>query len=86
MGFEFNTNKSKDNDKKHGIDFEQAQQLWNDPDCIIIRARTSDEPRFLLIGKYDGKIWSAIFTIRTEKIRLISVRRSIKNEKEIYNS
>jgi uncharacterized DUF497 family protein len=44
------------------------------------------ESRYLLIGKLDNKIWSAIFTLRTKKIRIISFRRSRKNEEEIYKS
>jgi len=86
MIFEYEKGKSFSNKKKHGIDFEQVQELWNDPDCIIIPARTTDESRILLIGEYDRKIWSAIFTIRNKKIRIISVRRSRKNEEEIYKS
>jgi len=55
MEFEFDLNKSKANKKKHGIDFVEAQELWEDPDLIEIPARTSDEPRFLVIGKISGK-------------------------------
>ena len=84
MDFEFNKQKSEINKEKHGIDFVEAQHIWEDPECIIIPARTIDESRYLLIGRYDGKIWSAIFTIRNIKIRIISVRRSRKNEEEIY--
>jgi len=86
MAFECDPGKSEDNLKKHGINFDDAQELWNDPDCIVIPARMVDEKRYLLIGKIDDKIWSAIFTIRNKKIRIISVRRSRKNEKEIYKS
>jgi uncharacterized DUF497 family protein len=52
----------------------------------MIPARTTSGSRFLLIGKYNNKIWSAIFTVRQEKIRVISGRRSRKNEEEIYRS
>ena len=72
--------------KKHGINFEDAKELWNDPECIVIPAKTLDEKRYLLIGNLKNKIWSAIFTIRRNKIRIISVRRSRKNEEEIYKS
>ena len=58
----------------------------NDPDCIVIPARTIGESRYLLIGKYDNKIWSAIFNLRNQKIRIVSVRRARKNEEEIYRS
>lgn len=86
MKFEFDLDKNAANKEKHGIDFYEAQQLWDDPDRIMIPAKNLDEPRFLLVGKIAGIHWSAIYTIREEKIRLISVRRSRKNEKEIYES
>ena len=86
MAFEYDSNKSNENFKKHGIKFKDAQELWNDPDCIVIPARTLDEKRYLLIGNLNDKIWSAIFTIRNRKIRIISVRRARKNEEEIYKS
>jgi len=86
MEFEFDSNKSQSNKKKHGIDFRQAQAMWDDSDLIEIPARTSDEPRFLVVGKISGEHWSAIITWRREKIRIISVRRSRKEEIDIYES
>jgi hypothetical protein len=84
MEFEFDARKSDANKRKHGIDFVRAQALWDDPDRIEIPVRTEDEPRFLTIGKITGKHWSAIFTYRGEKTRIISVRRSRDDEVEIY--
>lgn len=84
MAFEFDPEKSESNKQKHGIDFYEAQGLWNDPDFIEIPVKNSDEPRFLVIGKISEKHWSGVITYRTEKIRIISVRRSRKEEIEIY--
>lgn len=84
MEFEFDPRKSESNKQKHGIDFHEAQELWDDPDYIEIPVKTSDEPRFLVIGKISGKHWSGIITYRTDKIRIISVRRSRKEEVDIY--
>ena len=86
MEFEFETTKSESNKQKHGIDFFEAQALWDDPDMLIIPARTIDELRFLAIGKIIEKHWSAIITYRKEKIRIISVRRSRPEEVNIYES
>ncbi|MFO7812950.1 MAG: BrnT family toxin [Pelovirga sp.] len=86
MRFEFDPNKSLSNFSKHGIDFDVAQNLWNDPDLLEIPARTTDEPRYLVIGKFDSKHWSAIITYRDNVIRLISVRRSRPEEIELYES
>lgn len=86
MEFEFDSQKSEINQTKHGIDFIAAQQLWGDPNRVVIPARTSDEPRYLLIGRVSRKHWSAVFTLRGETVRIVSVRRSRPEEVEIYES
>ena len=86
MEFEFDEQKSKANKTKHGIDFVEAQELWKDPDLLEIPARTEDEPRRILIGKIGEKHWSAVITYRGERTRIISVRRSRKEERELYES
>lgn len=83
--FEFDPEKSKANKIKHGIDFYVARRLWKDPNRIEIPARWLDEPRFLLIACMEKEIWSAIYTIRNKRIRVISVRKSRENEKKIYH-
>ena len=84
MKFEFDTKKSNSNKVKHGIDFYEAQSMWDDPDLIEIPVKTSDESRFLAIGKISEKHWSAVITYRGENIRIISVRRSRKEEVDLY--
>ncbi|MBI3344413.1 MAG: BrnT family toxin [Gammaproteobacteria bacterium] len=84
--FEFDPGKSNNTKEKHGIDFHEAQGLWNDPELIEIPVKTHDEPRFLVIGKISGRHWSGVITYRGEKIRIISVRRSRKEEVDIYES
>ncbi|MFN6513336.1 MAG: BrnT family toxin [Nostoc sp. CreGUA01] len=86
MEFEFDPHKSATNKTKHGIDFIEAQKLWTDANRIEIPARTIDEPRFLVIGKINGKSWSAVITYRDDKIRMISVRRSRNEEVNFYES
>ena len=84
MEFEFDPEKSPANKAKHGIDFIEAQLLWLDDMLLEIPARTSDKPRFLIIGTIGNKHWSAVVTYRKDRIRIISVRRSRKEEVEIY--
>lgn len=84
--FEFDPNKSESNREKHGIDFVQAQKLWNDPMLLELSVKTDDEARFLLIGNIDGKHWSAVVTHRMTNIRIISVRRSRTEEVKLYES
>lgn len=86
ISFEFDPAKSAANRAKHGIDFVEAKTLWQDPDFIEIQARSDDEPRSLVVGRIDGKHWSAIITYRSETIRIISVRRSRDSEVALYES
>ena len=86
MEFEFDPAKCKKNKEKHGLDFVQAQALWDDPDLLEIPARTDDEPRFLVIGKIKQQHWSGVITYRNETIRIISARRSRTEEVEVYES
>lgn len=78
--------KSRSNFEKHGIDFEEAQALWNDHNLIEIPAKVVDEPRYMVVGRISGRHWSAVITYRGENIRIISVRRSREEEIELYES
>ena len=85
-GFEYDARKSEANLAKHGIDFESAQALWADGDRIEIPARTTDEPRHLVVGRIGDRHWSAVITYRGDNIRIISVRRSREEEVRLYES
>lgn len=84
MEFEYNPGKSKSNKQKHGIDFEESKELWLDINRLEIQARSDDELRYALIALLNEKLWTAFYTLRDNRIRLISVRRSRKGEKELY--
>ena len=86
MPFEYDQRKSDSNRAKHGIDFEEAQAIWDDEAYLEIPAKNLDEPRFLVIGKIKGKYWSAVITYRGENTRIISVRRSRDEEIELYEN
>lgn len=84
MEFEYDPDKSAANRTKHGINFIDAQALWDDPNRIEVPARTDDEPRWLVIGRIGETNYSAVITYRSDRIRLISVRRARKEEAAIY--
>ena len=86
MTFEFDPSKSLANKRKHGIDFVEAQALWDDEDFVEIPAKTEDEPRFVVIGRIGDKHWSGVITYREQRIRIISVRRARQAEEALYES
>jgi uncharacterized DUF497 family protein len=85
MTFEYDDNKSRINKEKHGIDFVEAQSLWNDENALVVPANTSgEESRYALISKLKQKCFVTIFTMREHAFRIISVRRCRKNEESHY--
>lgn len=86
MEFEFDPAKSASNKDKHGIEFIEAQELWRDEDAIDLDADDKEEPRIMVIGRINEKHWSAIIVHRANRVRIISVRRSRKQEVQLYES
>jgi len=84
--FEYDTEKSKINAAKHGIDFSDARRLWLDEKGLVVSARSITELREAIIAELDGTLWTAIYTLRGESIRITSVRRSRDEERERYNN
>ena len=85
MEFEYDHKKNDINLRKHGIDFERAKLLWDDEKRLVVPARSSTEPREALIAALDGVYWTAVYTLRGNAIRIISVRRSRHEEIENYH-
>ena len=83
MEFEYDPEKSAANRAKHGTD-EEARSLWSDPFLLEVPALTEDEPRFLAIGKIGARHWTAVFTWREGRLRIIPVRRARRQEIEHY--
>ena len=86
MEFEYDPAKSEQNESKHGVNFEQAKELWLDDDRLVIPARSDSEDRFALLGKMENKLWVMFYTHRGNRVRIISVRRARINEEKCYES
>lgn len=84
MEFEYDPDKSESNRRKHGVDFEEAQALWLDPHAVTAKVWEEPEERWALFAVMGGKHWTAIYTVREGRVRIISVRRSRGREEELY--
>ena len=82
MNFEYNSLKSKSNKGKHGIDFEEAKELWFN-DNVVLPALTRGESRYMIIGKLGESVYSCIFMVRKTNIRIISCRKVRSKEKKV---
>ena len=84
MRFEFDPEKSAANREKHGIDFVEAQGIFDDDRMYVADLAYPGEPRFVAVGLVRGKLWAAICTRRGAAVRLISVRRAREGERDVY--
>ena len=83
--FEYDSRKSELNLEKHGIDFEEAQLLWDDPRRLETFSEYKGEHRIAVIGHLADGLWVAIATRRGEKVRIISVRKATRKEVAFYD-
>lgn len=85
--FEWDQNKSEANEKKHGITFEEAKTVFNDPFSITIGDpdHSDDEYRYIDIGfSSKGSVLVLWYTERNENIRIIGCRKASKFERKTY--
>ncbi len=85
MTFEWDENKNKQNQVKHGIDFNEAKDVFGDMNRTNSLDNRHDygEKRWITIGMVANVLITVVYTIR-EAIRIISARRSNKNERQEY--
>ena len=84
MEFEYDPEKSAANREKYGIDFAEAQEMWDGRRMVEASAISRDEPRFMALAVHDGNVWAAVYKLRGDIVRLISVGRAAKGEAEGY--
>ena len=83
--FTFDPAKSAANLEKHGIDFEEAQALWEDRCAIEYAVEHTGEQRYCRVSRYAGSYWAVFFTMRGDAVRIISVRRATRGEISRYD-
>lgn len=85
MRFEWDTAKNEANQLKHKVSFEEASEIWDDPNLIVVHAKKKGEKRLMAIGRTYTMLLSVIHTERNEEtIRIISARRVTEKERESY--
>ena len=85
MRFEWDDAKAEANEAKHGVAFEEATELWDDPRMVAVEVSRGGERRKLGIARMWGACWLAVYTQRGEAARIISVRRATEKEAAIYD-
>ena len=89
LSFEWDIEKAKGNERKHGVTFDEASTVFADPLSLTIHdpLHSENEERFILIGNsHKSRILIVVHTERAENIRIICARKATKNERSYYES
>ena len=87
MTFEWDEAKRRDNVRKHGIDFAGVDEVFRGLTATMEDDRHSyGEQRFITLGLLSGRVVVVVHTEREDRVRIISVRKAIKNEQQLYFS
>ncbi len=89
LSFEWHEEKAAANLKKHGVSFEEAKTVFNDPLALTIEdpKHSQHEQRFIDIGySIRQRILVVVYTERADRIRIISSRTATKSERETYEN
>jgi uncharacterized DUF497 family protein len=84
MEFEWDERKANTNLQKHHIDFQDAIQIFLDPNRLDDEDYNTAEERYRTIGLMRGRVIFVVYTWREERIRIISARRATKHERQEY--
>lgn len=82
--YEWNQAKNHSNRQKHGIGFETAKNVFDDPNRIVNDSPRHGEARWKTVGLIFGVLFTVVYTIRRTAIRLISARRASRREARAY--
>ena len=81
--FEWDERKADRNRAKHGIDFEEAAEVFYGP-TIVHRSDRNNEERWTALGYLEDRLIVVVFTWREQVVRIISARKARKNEERGY--
>ena len=85
--FTWDEPKRKINLAKHGIDFRDAEKIFDGPLVTVEDSRQSyGEPRYVALGVLEDVVVSATYTERHDEVRIISIRKALKHEARFYLS
>jgi hypothetical protein len=87
LEFEWHKAKAEANFRRHGVSFELAKAVFQDPFAIerLDDREKHDEERFVIVGVAEGKVLLfVVYTERQERIRIISARRATQHEQDDY--
>jgi uncharacterized DUF497 family protein len=83
LNFDWDSAKSAGNEAKHGLSLAAASALWAGP-VVALPSKRPGELRHLAVGLIEGRHWTVVYAPRSDRLRVISGRRSRKNEKALF--
>ena len=86
--FEWDDAKARANLEKHEVSFDVARRVFDDPAAVdrLDDDGTHGEDRSVITGMVAGSLLTVVYTVREERIRIISARKATRREQDRYLS
>ena len=86
--FEWDEGKAALNWRNHGVSFESARGAFGDAFAVewVDRRHGANEERFNVLALVDGRLLHVTYTMRNDRIRIISARKAEPHERRRYHN
>jgi hypothetical protein len=87
LDFGWDSAKAKADRKKHGVSFSAAARVFDDTHRVewLDTREVRSEELFVTVGEVNGQVLAVVYTMRRERVRIISARRASRTEKDEYH-
>jgi uncharacterized DUF497 family protein len=85
VDYEWDEEKRQSNLRKHGLDFMDADLVFEAPVKVTVAATRADDDRCVDLAEVNGRVLMLVYSPRRETVRCISFRVASRRERKFYN-
>lgn len=84
MDYEWDEEKRQSNLRKHGLDFMDADLVFEAPTKVTVDATHADDDRYADFAEVSGQVLMLVYSLRRQTVRCISFRIASRRERKLY--
>ena len=85
MDYEWDEEKRQSNLRKHGLDFMDADWVYEAPVKVTVAASHADGDRCADLAEVNGRVLMLVYSLRRQTVRCISFRAASRRERKLYD-
>ncbi len=85
MDYEWDEPKRQSNLRKHGLDFIDADLVFEAPIKVTVDTSHADDGRYADLAEVNGRVLMLVYSLRRQTVRCISLRVASRRERKLYD-